>query len=601
MSIAKETIPEDKNKNLLSDDPSDSSNDDQDQKPDHDDFSSSLTDETEVSIQAELSLAKEVNDDTTLEELEAMYGSSSDAISNNVSTDDPVLDELEALLSDDSVDSVVNSITDEIEISEAAEQSSNDSDVSGLSTFDELKDFLGEMTLYEDSESEDSASTDHAADGVSVFDELSDILGEAKINNSDSVSDASVLPDEVDEYLSSIELENETSSNDETVAIDSVLDDLNELLGKSDDVDTELPAAGTEKSVLVEFAAYMDGLSDLPGVATAAPAEEAPAGETETESVIDEVDSTSDTLEQLEAMLNESSAYTDDEPGETIQLNEDDSLIEQEIPQRSVNNEEEKHKVTSIVKNRTHPADVKTEGLVQNSLHETENNNRRPIVGMSLFVLAVIGFVVFWSLSADQDSQENRLQLSQGSSPGKPVVVSTEAESLAQTEQHEVSNEIAGNKFNELPVQQIKPVPDRNEESLGLLNDPVIDTESSITNLPLAVEKQEQPGPVQSASPIASEKNTTQLSKQPASDLKDKTNNSWSVHLFAYSKASPPVSEFKFLDNANIPYEINKTTIKGKVWYRVFVNTNSGRSAAEKYAEMLKQKFAIKGIWLSKN
>ena len=102
MSIAKETIPKDKNKDLRADDPSVLSNDDQDHKADPDEFSSSLTDEAGVSIQSETSLAKDVNDDTTLEELEAMYGSSSEAISNNASTDDPVLEELEALLSDDS-------------------------------------------------------------------------------------------------------------------------------------------------------------------------------------------------------------------------------------------------------------------------------------------------------------------------------------------------------------------------------------------------------------------------------------------------------------------------------------------------------------------
>lgn len=657
MSISEGTIPEDKDTGQLPDDPSVSSNEDQANDPDE--FSSLPTDEAEISMQAETPLAKEVNDDSTLEEpevlqassgevttdgsesifdevsvlkeLEDMYASSSEptgenseTVSNieasateNVSTGHSVLEELDALLSDNSVESVVNLITGEVETSKSAEHSSNEGEAGDMSALDELKAFSDET----------------------------------EINNSESVSDTSVSIDEVDEYLSPIESDDGDSSNDETIATDSVPDDLNELLVKSDNTGTEIPVADTEKSVPEEFASYMDGSSDLPAIDVETSADETEIEaemEAEIESAFDEVDNTSDTLEQVEVMLNESSGYTDDEPGKTIQFNEDDSAIEYEAPQLSANNEEEKHEDVSELKNRIQPDDVKTESLMQNSLPVTKNNNRLPIVSMFLVAVAAIGLAVFWNLPGDQYSQADRLPVGQSSSLENPVIVSTESESLAQAEvepaapvladntgdldnvyasietssyeteahgsyenaqydlykepvQHNVdeplNNEVTDSEaeMDVLPLEQ-----NENEKSSGLLSDHANDADSSISELQLAAEKFKQLGQEQSASSISSEQSTTHLSKQPVSDLKDKTNNSWSIHLFAY-RNTPPVSEFEFLETAEIPYEIKKTMIQGEVWYRVSVNTNSERSAAEKYAAMLKQKFAIKDIWLSKN
>ncbi|NOQ79579.1 MAG: hypothetical protein GQ546_09285, partial [Gammaproteobacteria bacterium] len=438
MKIAEDYIPEDNNTGLSSDDPLLSSNDDQEQVYDLDESISLLNDEAEVSMLAETSLDKEKDDNSILEELEALYGSSDEVriddpesvyddsvlhelevvydstnesisdkneivsnieepISENKSTGDSVLEELEAMFSGDSVESVMDSITDNVETSEAVEHSSNESETSGLSALDELKAFLGETASNEDSESDnkyaandeyllesrrsvldelknllqscideltattedssafsilsaeveypdcdelinlletklsqlmkisaDSASSDYVAGGASVLDELSGLLSETEIDNNKNVSDTSVSPGEVNEYVSSIELDHD-SYKDETVATDSVLDELKELLGETDDAeiaespstgdysiaevsyetpvleDSTVSAAdtgGNEKSVLEEFAAYMDGSSDLPGVGI-----EAPEQETETASAFDE----SDTLKQLEAMLNESS------------------------------------------------------------------------------------------------------------------------------------------------------------------------------------------------------------------------------------------------------------------------------------------------------
>ncbi len=661
MSITEDTIPEGKKTGLSPEDISVSSNEDQDNYLNE--FSSLLTDEAEVSMQAETPLVKEKNDDSILEELEALYGSSSevttddsesvddvsvldeldelyasssestgedseavsnieDSISENVSTGDSLLDEMEALLSGDAAEPVVNSMSDEVETSGAIENSSNEIDVSGMS----------------------------------ALDELSELVGETETSTTEKISESSVSLDDVDEYLSSIEADYGASSNDETVVTDPVLDGLNEILSNSDDMDAEIPAADTEKSVLDEFASYMDGSSDLPGVSTMVQAEETAveevtAGETETESVFDEVDSTSDTLEQLEVMLNEVSDASDDEPGKTIQLNEDYSPIEQETPQLAANNEEEKHEDTSILENRIQPADEETEALIKNSLPKAKNNNRLPVVSMFLVAVAVIGFVVFWSLSGDQYSQSDRLQARQSSPLEKSVTVSSEAESLAQAEvkpeapvllennanidnlyasidasryeaeaygsyeqpvQYNVDEPLNNEAFDSEAEMDVLPLePDGNEENLSLVNEDVVETElpvnegvvaveSSMLELQRTIENLEQLESVQPALSDSAEENTTHLSEQPVSDTEDKADNSWSVHLFAF-RNNPPVSKFKFLEASGIPYEIKKTMLQGEVWYRVFVNTSSERSDAEEYAEMLKQKFAIKGIWLSQN
>ena len=613
----------------------------------------SITDEVETSEAAEYSSNESDNSGiSALDELKAFLGetaSHEDSKSDDtyVSNDDYSIASRRSIL--DELQNLLQSCIDELKAA-----TEGGSGVSILSTevdypsHYELKNLL-ETKLSELAKiSAASVSTDYVVDGSSVLDELSELLGETEINNSENVSDISVSLDEVDDYLSSIGSGDGASDNDETVATDSVLDELKELLGESDDMETGIPvsysvsdyslddvpdetplldpledllsASGeiedsemlqdsstasvaetwdtekgeNEKSVLEEFAAYMDGSSDLPGIATVAPAEE-----TETESAFDEVDSTSDTLEQLEAMLNESSAYIDEKSSETIPLNEDDSPIEYEAPQLSANNEEGKHEDTSGLKNKIPPAEVKTESRVQNSLQKTENNNRLPIVGMSLVAVAVIGLIVFWNSPGDQDSQESRLLLRQSKSLTKPVIVSTESEPLAQVEvkptasilvdnadnidgfsatietseyeteplyeseandsyenaqhdlyevpvqyivdeplnnevidsrveidvlprqQPEAGYEITENRIIELIVQQIQKVQHTNEnsialleESTGLLNERMVEAESSISKLQFALEKHEQLKPVQPASPVTSAANIEHQIKQ---------------------------------------------------------------------------------------
>ncbi|MCK4709170.1 MAG: hypothetical protein KAU21_11185, partial [Gammaproteobacteria bacterium] len=739
--------------------------------------------------------------------------------------------------------------------------------------------------------SADSASSDYVAGGASVLDELSGLLSETEIDNNENVSDTSVSSGEVNEYVSSIELDHD-SFKDETVATDSVLDELKELLDKPDDMGTEIPVSSSaseysvadvyeetslldpledllsgpgetddpvlvsdsssvsvldavdtdknenEKSVLEEFAAYMDGSSDLPGVGI-----EAPEQETETASAFDE----SDTLKQLEAMLNESSVYTDEKSSETIQLNEHDSSIEYAAPQLSGNNEKEKYEDDPTVNNRVRPADVKAENLVQDSLAETKNNNRMPIVGMSLLAVAVIGAIAFWNLSADQESnhslaRQNRslekteIVKAKSDFIAQPVIVEAEPWRQAEVKPAEyetepsyknetydsyekaqydlyeepapydvyeplnnevidpvlevdelqmqqpdvvpqVGNEITENRIIELIVEQIQlaqnnnetsialedntsllserltavelsiselqfsiektqqlqfarpanpdtskvntedqikqvqekteknfdllngrvtdtessvsnlqhaveemqqrvamspvspdastvatvdqikqlqdenknnlsllnkhfvaveasisklqyaveemqqrvamspvsadtslkatenqitRVQEKNEKSFGLLNERVIDTESSISKLQLAVEKYKQLGPVQSVSSIASKMNTAYSSKLAAGELTDQTYTIWSVHLLSFYGKPPPVGELDFLDDAGVPYKIKRTIVKGGVWYRVLVNNSSEYSLAKEYAEMLKARLGIKEIWLSK-
>lgn len=161
-----------------------------------------------------------------------------------------------------------------------------------------------------------------------------------------------------------------------------------------------------------------------------------------------------------------------------------------------------------------------------------------------------------------------------------------------------------------VPVKAVEPtvndsdqknkLHDKNEKDIGLLNKRVIDAESSISNLQHSIEQTEQFKPVQSVTSIASKMNATHQTKDEVSKLNDQSYNIWSVHLFSYYGKPPPSSELEFLDIAGVPYQIEKAMVNNGVWYRVLVNNSTEYRAAKQYAKMLKNRLAIKKIWISK-
>lgn len=147
---------------------------------------------------------------------------------------------------------------------------------------------------------------------------------------------------------------------------------------------------------------------------------------------------------------------------------------------------------------------------------------------------------------------------------------------------------------------QMKHVQDKQEENIILLNERISEPEVPVPESRSSLDKSEQLEPVQSVSSIVSEMNARHLSKKSITRLKDQTYNIWSVHLFAYYGKPPPAGELDFLNVAGVPYEIEKVTVNGGVWYRVLVNNSSEYSVAKEYAAMLKKRLAIKKIWISK-
>ena len=90
-------------------------------------------------------------------------------------------------------------------------------------------------------------------------------------------------------------------------------------------------------------------------------------------------------------------------------------------------------------------------------------------------------------------------------------------------------------------------------------------------------------------------------SPNTASEIVEQTYDTWSVYLSSYYGSPPPASELEYLDNADIPYEIKKVSVKGATWYRVIVIETTDYKTAKGYAESLKTRLGIKQIWISRN
>lgn len=419
-------------------------------------------------------------------------------------------------------------------------------------TRDELEDLL-ESKLSQLIMISDGSASFSPGEGASVLDELSALLGEtdsdaAQINRYSPVSsyDEQVLP-ATSEY-----------DSDEVTDVDSVLKEFEHLLPElakteeseviQDPLLTSVNDSSAENrtedaSILEELEAYYGALPE------------------QDNSELQDVDtensgSTSNALEQLEAMLAETAGSENNRNSETIEIIEDDFIdqkISSPLPAEDI---EEKDEDSASLSDDDQIAAEQTDRRVHRSsvaeinlLPEAENNKRLPIVFMFSVISAVVAVIYFWNMPAGEDGLRNNLPATQTKTLEKSVIFKTGSRSLAQAEsvsafpsevdniddllasiessgyekksiyeeesstiemdisqlkQPEVNNEIATDRLIEPINQQTEYVQNINdksmdslEESVGLLSERMIEAESSISRLQHALEKSEQSTPVQ--------------------------------------------------------------------------------------------------------
>jgi hypothetical protein len=705
----------------------------------------SVTDEREASVAIE-SLVENIYDDASagdsvLKELEALLGSSVQSVTDSVATESQrsVLDELQSLIQS-SIDELKATANGNIGLSLSSTEWA-------YPTRDELRDLLESKLLQLIVDSDIPLSSD-PADGASVLDELSSLLGETA-NEPDALTtyisspeedvlpetEDSETPEQADESILSAEpvaegFENLLSGLTEAEAPEVLQDDL--TISDHDEAAVKTDAA----SVMDELEAYFDVSSDhenseFQKIDTGYSAEE----EKEADSISASPGSTSSALEQLETMLSETAGSGDDETSENIKPVDDDLIFQQESSPLSAANKVDKDKDTRKLRDTVGPVEAKKDSQIQapsvegaGFSAEQENNKRLPKSGMLFVVVAVIGVITMWNLSDEKEGLNDNLQISQSQFAEESVAVKTGSETLVRTkaepvspaeidniddllasiestdyekksfyedesndsfekpvqsnadealddraiiskaeidesqmESPEDSNETEDNRAIESISQQVEYLQDKNEKSMGsleesvdllsermieaessisrlqhalekseqsapvqtvvstvndgvqvnqkhdeneknigLLNKRVIDAESTISKMQHTIEQAEQFKPVQSVTSIASEMNATHQTKDEVSKLNDQSYNIWSVHLFSFYGKPPPASELEFLDIAGVPYQIERAIVNDGVWYRVLVNNSAEYRVAKQYAKMLKKRLAIKKIWISK-
>ena len=172
---------------------------------------------------------------------------------------------------------------------------------------------------------------------------------------------------------------------------------------------------------------------------------------------------------------------------------------------------------------------------------------------------------------------------------------------ITELEEFITRSQSALDEFKRLESEhQLKHAQDENKENIAAIDNRITEAEASVPELQLPLDVSEKLEPVESISSITSKVKASRQSTGEAADTVDKTFNIWSVHLFAYYGKPPPAAELRFLDVAGVPYDIERVTVKGGIWYRVLVNNSTEYSAAKKYAVMLKKRLGIKKIWISK-
>lgn len=358
-------------------------------------------------------------DDTTQIEAGDIEISSVDTPEHSFASRRSVLDELQNLL---------QSCTDDLKVDELSADAN--STIGNMSVFtdveypsrEELQHLL-ETTLSQLVLFSDSSSAMTYTDSVSVLDELKNFMHETGAADTDEISDSLFASDGLDEAEENDEDAYDISSISEDVAVkeqaaDSIIDELNLLLSDSETFDTALESdsltsdISDESPTSDELAAYMAGLSD------------------ETEIDIDTTDaesvSASNTLEELEAMLNEIGISDNDKTSDSIKAGEDDFSYENVSGQSHTDNEEEKfedktalYKASNVevVTDKSETAKAAENNPVEevNLLDEQYSNNRVPVAGLLLTTVLAVGLYAFWSLLDSGAAIDERSEAAQHS------------------------------------------------------------------------------------------------------------------------------------------------------------------------------------------
>lgn len=320
-----------------------------------------------------------------------------------------------------------------------------------------LETVLSQLMLISDS----SAST-ATINGVSALDELKHLMQET--GGDADKTETSILSAESDSLFTddifNITNENETneyevSYNSEGVAVDdnaadSILDELNLLL---DEPDSEALVSSSENNykmagipdespALDELATYMAELSEETGVDDITSVEK-----TNTDSIDTVLTRDSNTLEELEAMLDEISMASNDKTSEEINVSKVYSSYEHETKLSSAEYKEGKTEENRELYNKVQSfkaavdetdadspaASASVEDV--NLLHKPDSNNRIPITSLLFSSVLAVGVYSFWSLLNTGDGTNNRSEKLQTTLIDKPVVVSGKPKISARPEQ----------------------------------------------------------------------------------------------------------------------------------------------------------------------
>jgi len=622
--------------------------------------------DTEVSLETleQYSAEEDVSSMSALDELRAYLGDTTQDDAGDIETDSvstleysfgsrrSVLDELQNLLQ-----SCIN------ELKTDANSAIGDTPVFTDVVYpsrDELQNLLetilSQLMLF--SESPIAMST---SDSVSVLDELKKFMHETGDEDTDVYSaEASIVSAELDslftddtfnimnekeagEYDASSMSEN--TGIDDTVS-DSIIDELNLLLGDSSSeiFDNSTTSISDGSPVLNELAAYMVELSG----------DKTSIEETGADSIDTELVGASNTLEELEAMLNEINISGNDEISDNIKVSENNFSYKNETGQSFTDTKEEKVEDNNELYSKVQTVEVVT-GKVEtdkeavntsveniNLLHEQDNNNRIPIAGLLFVTVLAVGVYGIWSLLDTGDGIKNRSEKPQTTfdrvleeRPG--TVISAEADSiydlLAKTEtgsytpvsryedeplniestEADIENKVTQKLHEEnasekseaepkyLTSLHVEKLQQENRKSLNQLNRRMTEAEKSIARLQVEKTTANQRDITTHVSPMSSKAPEKPVQKVSATEVQGKGDNLWSVHLSSYYGKPPSASELEYLKNAGISYEIKKAVVNEEVWYRVIVDEFSEYEKAKEYSDDIKMSVSRNDIWINKS
>ena len=428
----------------------------------------SSTESADTDLSSQVSEQSSTEEDTSsmsaLDELRAFLGedtqaeagdneaSSVSALESSFVNRRSVLDELQNLLQScldklkaDELNADANSAIGDIHIFADAEYPSRD----------ELQNIL-ETTLSQLMLFSGSTAATISTDSVSVLDELKNFMHETGAADKAETSDSLFMADGFDEPEESDAGEYDVYYTSEDVAAkdkgaDSIIDELNLLLSDSETSDSALESdysksdISDESPVLDELAAYMAELSDDTDIDAKASVDDTDVGSIDAESA-----RASNTLEELEVMLNEIGIYDIGKTDGSIKASEEDFSYENETGQPSADNRKDTVEDNCDLYGKVKTAKVVTDKAAENTsvedvnlLDEQDNNNRVPVAGLLLSTVLAVGFYAFWSPLDSGGGVDDRSETAQSKRVEKSSVVYEKIKASAWSEQSAAQNSTA--------------------------------------------------------------------------------------------------------------------------------------------------------------